>query len=108
MPALRPCPHPGCHDLVRSGRCQKHARPRGRESQRDRGRSWRRRRARVIARADGLCEVCGDAAATEADHKVPIWEGGADRMHNLQAICSPCHKIKTAEEATRRAKAGAA
>lgn len=39
--------------------------------------------------------------ATEADHIVPVTEGGEYVLSNGQAVCTPCHKIKTQEEAQR-------
>lgn len=42
----------------------------------------------------------------ECDHIVPLWEkGGTDDEDNRQLLCVPCHKVKSAEEARRRAKA---
>lgn len=40
----------------------------------------------------------------EADHVEGLEEGGPDEPTNLQTLCHPCHKEKTAEEATRRAR----
>ncbi len=37
--------------------------------------------------------------ATEVDHIVNVESGGTDDDSNLEAICSPCHKAKTAREA---------
>ncbi|WP_245392277.1 HNH endonuclease [Salinicola halophyticus] len=37
--------------------------------------------------------------ATEVDHIVNVEAGGTDDDSNLEAICSPCHKAKTAREA---------
>ena len=39
------------------------------------------------------------------DHIVPLWAGGANEDENLQLLCEPCHKVKTAREATQRAAA---
>lgn len=58
-----------------------------------------------------LCVACEEAGrtnlATELDHIVPLWKGGADAPHNRQGLCSPCHAAKTAEEARERAGAEA-
>lgn len=52
---------------------------------------WKARRAKVMARAGGLCEACADAPATEVHHTTyqhlgnePLWE--------LRAVCEPCHE----------------
>jgi len=40
----------------------------------------------------------------EADHIVPLAEGGANELKNIQLLCRGCHKAKTAEQAARRGK----
>lgn len=69
------------------------------------GRPWRRKRQRVLQRDKGLCQPCLKQGvytpATEVDHIVNIASGGTDSDDNLQAICGPCHKAKTLEEARR-------
>ena len=39
----------------------------------------------------------------EVDHIVPLIDGGGHEANNLQTLCTPCHKAKTAEEARSRA-----
>jgi len=39
----------------------------------------------------------------EVDHIVPLVDGGSHDLDNLQTLCSPCHRAKTAAEATERA-----
>lgn len=41
----------------------------------------------------------------EVDHVIPLWMGGADEPSNMEALCLPCHKVKTAADAKARAKA---
>ncbi|MEQ8226690.1 MAG: hypothetical protein RIA64_01290 [Rhodospirillales bacterium] len=48
-----------------------------------------------ITRAEGF----------QFDHGCPIWAGGGDTPEDIQAFRDPCHKAKTAAEATMRAKA---
>lgn len=39
--------------------------------------------------------------ATELDHIVPMFKGGADTrdpFENRQGLCTPCHRAKTAED----------
>lgn len=43
------------------------------------------------------------SAATQIDHVIPLWEGGADADCNRQGLCDPCHADKTATECARRA-----
>lgn len=71
--------------------------------------AWDALRHRILQRDMGLCQVCKAAgrvrAAREVDHVKPVHDGGTDTPSNLQAICIPCHKAKTAEEAKRRSSA---
>lgn len=39
----------------------------------------------------------------EYDHVVPLWRGGVNHLDNLQTLCVPCHRGKTAREAAERA-----
>ena len=74
------------------------------------GSVWDRRRQRVIERAKGLCEECMrngrvtpgrdvDHKVSRAKAKIMGWsEIKTESMDNLQYLCVPCHKRKTAEE----------
>lgn len=66
------------------------------------GRPWRRKRDRILERDKGLCQPCLRAGrvtpATEVDHIINLEAGGTDADANLEAICYPCHKPKTARE----------
>ncbi|WP_254400745.1 HNH endonuclease [Streptomyces sp. AC555_RSS877] len=67
-------------------------------------------KAKVTARDNGCCYVCGGEDADELEHKIPVSQGGAARdLNNLGLIHSePCHREKTAREAaegSRRARA---
>jgi len=42
--------------------------------------------------------------AWELDHIVPLADGGTHELANMQTLCRPCHRTKTAREATRRAQ----
>lgn len=45
-----------------------------------------------------ICSICGERAASEVDHVVPLAKGGSHDETNLRAVCIPCHR-----KATRRA-----
>ncbi|HUG08483.1 MAG TPA: HNH endonuclease signature motif containing protein [Acidimicrobiia bacterium] len=62
---------------------------------------WRRLRDRVL-REEPNCRRCG-APSSDVDHIVPLADGGGffDR-ENLQALCHPCHKVKTGVDNRRR------
>lgn len=58
----------------------------------------------VLERAGYRCQVQGPTCArvaTQADHVVPLAEGGAHDPANGQAICDPCHDRKIQAEAQR-------
>jgi 5-methylcytosine-specific restriction endonuclease McrA len=58
-------------------------------------------------RDEGQCHVCGEYGANEADHVVPLSEGGEDHIDNMKAIHStPCHERKTQAEAQRARTGG--
>lgn len=47
----------------------------------------------------------GRVTLWDADHVEPIDEGGRGwDLLNVQTLCQPCHKAKTAEQAARRGK----
>lgn len=63
--------------------------------------AWRKQ---VLARAKGVCQIHGTTCtyrATEADHILPVAEGGTTTLDNGQAACPPCHRRKTLIEAKR-------
>jgi 5-methylcytosine-specific restriction protein A len=102
---MRACRHPGCGELVRSGRCPAHTQEveqrRGSSAARGYGHRWRLARAAYL-RQHPLCVACQaqgkTAAATEVDHVLPH-RGDARLMwsqHNWQPLCQSCHSRKTA------------
>lgn len=76
---------------------------RGSASERGYGWAWQKLRDRIMARDHGLCQPClrrgAVSLAKAVDHVTPKDQGGDDSPANLQAICDPCHKAKTAAEA---------
>lgn len=66
------------------------------------GRPWRRKRESILLRDKYTCQGCGVVTLDlEVDHIVNIARGGTDDEANLQALCVPCHKAKTAVEAAQ-------
>lgn len=63
----------------------------------------------------GVCQLCGQACgayltnlgwrrvAWEADHIVPLVEGGARTPENLRTLCCMCHRHETGKLRTRLA-----
>lgn len=73
-----------------------------------RGSKWQAMRLNHL-RDNPLCAHClannHYSAANEVDHITPLWNGGLEfNPNNLQSLCTPCHKAKTAAEASLRAK----
>jgi 5-methylcytosine-specific restriction protein A len=104
VPILKPCPGPGCHALVASGRCPDHQREaqvrRGTTTERGYGSDWERLRAYKLA-TDTVCQIrthCDAAVATEVDHIIPF-RGVDDPLRldlfNLQSACKRCNSAKT-------------
>ncbi|MEN8183686.1 MAG: HNH endonuclease signature motif containing protein [Myxococcota bacterium] len=57
-------------------------------------RMWAKLRERGFARRRSLWEL---------DHIVPLIDGGSHDPSNLQTLCVPCHRSKSAEESRERA-----
>jgi len=107
----RPCRHNGCTGLTndRNGYCEQHrntkweAHQGGRSSsQRGYGSAWQRLRKTIVARDKGLCQACrrDDRAVQgkDVDHIIAKANGGTDDPSNLELLCAPCHRSKTANE----------
>ncbi|EIL2908431.1 HNH endonuclease [Vibrio sp. Vb2110] len=110
----RPCRHPHCAGLTldKSGYCDKHrhtgweVHQAGRSRhQRGYGSDWDKLRTRILRRDKYLCQCClrgGRAVpARDVDHIIAKEHGGTDEDSNLEALCRPCHKAKTARERTK-------
>lgn len=65
-------------------------------------------RLRIAERQNDCCAFCtrtfSPKVPVEIDHKVPLILGGENRESNLQAVCSVCHKGKTAVEVKIKSK----
>ena len=112
----RPCCEWGCPNLVRTraqgGYCDNHASKRsnwnarnrriGSTTERGYGHAWRKLRESILKRDSYLCVKCRSEGrlieATDVDHIKAKARGGTDDPDNLQALCAPCHKSKTANE----------
>ena len=108
---MRPCPVPGCLNLVRAGRCEQHggAYPAHRwdataKPARIRGSKLQALRTALFHR-EPLCRVCAavgrTALATIRDHIVNLAEGGTEDERNVQPLCAPCHQEKIEQESAR-------
>jgi len=54
----------------------------------------------VLAR-DPICRSCRRAPSTEADHIVPLAQGGDWSLENGQGLCKTCHSRKTRRQQER-------
>lgn len=67
-------------------------------------------KVRIFDAAKGICHICGlpiDATRGEkwqAEHVIPLWNGGKDDESNMRPAHVDCHAGKTKEEAPVRAK----
>lgn len=65
-------------------------------------------RGEILDRQNWRCAGC-DATlfgtAYDIDHIVPLELTGANHLGNLQALCAPCHKLKTRQDVRRISKA---
>ena len=52
---------------------------------------WRDLRMRTLLRDGGVCQYCG-ITAFQADHVIPRWKKGPDKLSNLVACCATCNK----------------
>lgn len=85
-----------CLELVPGGtrNCDQHKTRWGNTTRR-RLAGWAKTRARILARDNHTCYLCG-GTATQVDH---IDNLGSEQDSNLAAICEPCHERKTLREA---------
>lgn len=59
----------------------------------------------VERRGDPCCAYCGEITEQwEAEHTLALKDGGSHDPTNIVRSCVPCHKRKTATEATARAE----
>lgn len=65
------------------------------------------RKRRVFARTGERCKWpgCEETKGLEIDHIICLGLGGKDADHNLEPLCNPHHKIKTARDKALIAKA---
>lgn len=72
----------------------------GTTTERGYGHAWRKLRRQVLERDSYLCVPCLARGlyveAREVDHITGKADGGTDDPGNLQSICTPCHRAKTA------------
>lgn len=62
---------------------------------------WKRLRRLAREALDYRCQDCGGEGSLQLDHIVPVAEGGADTLDNLQWLCPECHRQKTLGEIRR-------
>ena len=93
----------GCVRIVPAGqRCEQHQHRWGRGNPRTSTPEHRARRARVLARDGGRCQLQYEGIcihrATVCDHIQALGLGGQDTDDNCQAACRPCSARKSSRE----------
>lgn len=72
------------------------------------GHQWDKTRKAILERDRYLCQPClrndKPTVANQVDHITPKAKGGTDSADNLEAICDPCHKAKTARDSGKEYK----
>jgi 5-methylcytosine-specific restriction endonuclease McrA len=79
----------------------KRATPRRREAPQGDRAWWEAANQSLFARSGGLCEICAKVPWTERHHRKRRRDGG-DRLCNLLALCTECHKHVTEHPAEAR------
>ena len=62
---------------------------------------YRHNRREALRLAHWRCQLRLEGcigSATQCDHITPVSQGGTHEITNLRAVCTPCHKKKTATE----------
>ena len=54
-------------------------------------------RQSIWNRDGGRCSKCGDTNQLEIDHIIPVSKGGATSLKNLELLCFPCNRSKSAK-----------
>lgn len=56
----------------------------------------------IWTRDEGRCRACGSTSELQYDHIIPLKMGGSNNAENLQILCGPCNRSKSAGLTTRR------
>lgn len=56
----------------------------------------------IWERDQGACVACGSANEIQYDHIIPLAMGGSSNVENLQLLCGPCNRSKSAGLTVRR------
>lgn len=56
----------------------------------------------IWTRDEGRCRACGSPADLQYDHIIPLKMGGSNNAENLQILCGPCNRSKSAGLTVRR------
>jgi hypothetical protein len=108
MSYLRTCLEPGCPELVKKGRCNRHTREFAQLQGWSTGFSWVyhdkrwwKLRAQVRNEQPFCARVGCNKPWTDLDHKIALRDGGIpfDR-ENVHGLCKAHHSAKTLEETT--------
>lgn len=72
-----------------------------------RGSKWMGIRRQTMVAGNYACVDCGLVRLdNQADHDIPLEQGGSNEQSNLVVRCIECHKAKTKREAQQRHGSG--
>lgn len=57
-------------------------------------------RAQVLL-DEPICRYCKQQPSTQADHVIPLSQGGSSTRDNMAGTCDQCHRAKTLAESVR-------
>lgn len=52
---------------------------------------WEDRKALLLSLKNERCEACRATERLQGHHKVPFWQGGSNKLDNLELLCIDCH-----------------
>ncbi|MFF2344233.1 HNH endonuclease [Pseudarthrobacter sp. NPDC058119] len=59
-------------------------------------------RTYIWERDKGTCVACGSTNEIQFDHIIPLAKGGSNNVENLELLCGPCNRSKSAGLTVRR------
>lgn len=54
-------------------------------------------RIAVWRRDEGKCVKCSSREKLEYDHIIPVSKGGSNTIRNIELLCEPCNRTKSAK-----------
>jgi 5-methylcytosine-specific restriction endonuclease McrA len=92
----RICSRSGCPEIATSYTryCINHPPPRSPSSQATGSSSYKRARLAALKRDSWTCQICFLPGADQADHIIPVADGGSHELSNLRAAHGRCNNLR--------------